>query len=269
VVRMRNVIELEFPNRQRVPVDCADSPSALLQLETMIGDGGNHYVLFPDAWNMYNAVRDEELRRIYRAASGVFPDGISWLMLARLQGARVPHRLPGPSFMGLACEHGLKRHWGHYFYGGGPGVPEKLASALVKRYPGLNVVGVFSPPFRPLTGVEEAKMKEEIEQSRAHLLWVALGAPKQEYWMAKHLGEIDVPVMLGVGAAFDFYSGARPWAPAWIRNAGMEWAFRSLTGGRKTFVRNVRCVSAISLLLTQMAIRRMLGPKSKEQRAKG
>ena len=249
-------IELEFPNGQRVPLDCTDKQSALSSLESMVGGGANQFVIFPDAWNMHQATSDVELRRIYRAAAAVFPDGVCWLMLARLQDFK-PQRITGPSFMAAACEYGVQKRWRHFFYGGAPGVVDKLAQLLPDRYPGLNVVGAYSPPFRALTAEEESRVKERIEASGADLLWVGLGAPKQEYWMSQHLGKINVPVMLGVGAAFDFLSGSRPWAPLLIRKTGMEWAYRTVTGGRQTFCRNMKCVSAVALLLSRAAFNRL------------
>ena len=100
-----------------------------------------------------------------------------------------------------------------------------------------------------MTEAEERALQEKIEQSRADLLWVALGGPKQEFWMQAHQGKIDVPVMLGVGAAFDFHSGSRPWAPRWVRRWGLEWLWRMVSGGRKTFLRNCRCVSGVAVIL--------------------
>ena len=102
-------------------------------------------------------------------------------------------------------------------------------------------------------------MREQIESAGTDLLWVCLGSPKQELWVTEHLGRIKVPLMLAVGAAFDFHSGARPWAPAWVRKIGMEWLFRTLTGGRRTFFRNMRCVSVVGWMLAKAAIARMLG----------
>lgn len=245
---------IEFPNGKSVPLEGVDTSGALRKLEHLICDGRKHFVLFPDAWNMYNAARDERLRQIYSQASAVFPDGISWLLLARLQGRRLPERIPGPAFLVAACQYGLCLGWKHFFYGGAPGIGERLTQTLTQRFPTLRVAGTFSPPFRSLTDGEEAEVKSLIEASGAQLLWVALGAPKQEYWMAQHLGAINVPVMLGVGAAFDFHSGNRPWAPRWVRALCLEWAYRTVTGGRTTFFRNIKCISSVGRLLMTAAL---------------
>jgi len=251
---------IEFPNGKSVPMEDVDTGGALRKLEGLLCDGRKHFVLFPDSWNMYNVVRDERLRQIYSQASAVFPDGISWLLLSRLQGHRLPERIPGPAFLVAACRHGLCLGWKHFFYGGAPGVGEQLTRTLTQRFPNLKVAGTFSPPFRPLTEEEEAMVKNRIEASGAQLLWVALGAPKQEYWMAQHLGTINVPVMLGVGAAFDFHSGNRPWAPRWMRALCLEWAYRTVTGGRATFFRNIKCVSSVARLLMIAAVLKAARP---------
>ncbi|OPZ01351.1 MAG: putative N-acetylmannosaminyltransferase [candidate division BRC1 bacterium ADurb.BinA364] len=174
---------------------------------------------------------------------------------------RVPERTPGPSFLLRACEFGLSRGYRHFFYGGAEGVPQRLAERLRQRYPGIQIVGAYSPPFRELTEAEEAEVKEMIEAARPHLLWVGLGGPKQNLWMASHVGKIGVPVMLGVGAAFDFHSGNRLWAPAWIRKCGLEWLFRTFTGGRATFRRNIWCLSVVSCLLAKACIQKYVSPR--------
>jgi len=145
------------------------------------------------------------------------------------------------------------------FYGGAPGVAEKLVYNLAARFPGLNVVGAHSPPFRALNDAEEAEAKAMIEAARPHILWVGLGSPKQELWIAQHVGGIDVPVMLPVGAAFDFHAGTRPWAPAWMRRLGLEWIFRTVSGGPRTFRRNLGCVTVMAWALVRALLGRLAG----------
>jgi N-acetylglucosaminyldiphosphoundecaprenol N-acetyl-beta-D-mannosaminyltransferase len=200
-----------------------------------------------------HALRNPELLGIVNRASLVLPDGIALLLLSRLLGRPLRERVPGPSFLLAACEHSAKKGYRHFFYGGADGVAVRLADVLSKRYPGLEVAGHYSPPFRPLAAEEENEIIQRIESARPHLLWVGLGAPKQEFWMARHVGKINVPVMLGVGAAFDFHTGTVPWAPKWIRRIGMEWVYRGFTGGKRVFFRNVWCVSyATALILREV-----------------
>jgi N-acetylglucosaminyldiphosphoundecaprenol N-acetyl-beta-D-mannosaminyltransferase len=222
--------------------------------DSLLQDHGNHFFCFCEASLLSSLILDPELARELRAADALFPDGIALLTLARLQGRALPERITGPSFLLAACQYGVSRGWRHFFYGGGPGVAEALAARLRRDYPGIIITGTCAPPFRPLTESEESVTKDMIESARPDLLWVCLGSPKQEYWCARHVGHLDVPLMLPVGAAFDFHSGNRPWAPAWLRKIGMEWAFRSITGGKRTLFRNLRCVSIVGAYLAKAAL---------------
>lgn len=232
--------------------------AALRRLETAVRSRTGVYFCFCEANLLNHARRDPAVARILDRADAVYADGIALLWLARIRGARLPERVPGPTFLLLACEQGLSHGWRHFFYGGAPGVADRLAANLSTRFPGLRVAGVFSPPFRPLTHHEETEVKDRIESSGTDLLWVGLGGPKQEFWVAEHLDQIAVPVMLPVGAAFDFHAGTRPWAPAWVRTLGLEWIVRTMTGGRRTFVRNVSCVSVVGCMLAAAALGRGL-----------
>jgi len=234
-----------------VPVSALKLQNSLRQLDSLINDGDYHYICFLEA-NLLSRINGKsELRNVLCQASMVLPDGVALTFLARCLGVRLPERVPGPRFLPAACEYGLRRGYRHFFLGGASGVAERLADVLSQRYPGLKVAGTYSPPFRPLTGNEEQEVKATIERARPHLLWVGLGGPKQEFWMAEHLGKINVPVMLGVGAAFDFHSGHAPWAPPVIQKMGLEWAYRAVTGGRRVFFRNVRCVSVSALVMVR------------------
>ena len=242
----------------QVHVSPLSSSEALAHLDALSIDGGHHYVCFCESNLFVHAHNKPQVAAAVRGAALVLPDGISLTLAARLLAGRLIERVPGPSFLPAACEHGIDKGWRHYFLGGAQGVAERLAGALSARFPGLQVVGTHSPPFRPMTLEEDQSLVREIERARPHFLWVGLGAPKQELWMAEHVGKIDVPVMLGVGAAFDFHSGSAPWAPKWIRDAGIEWAYRAVTGGRRVFFRNVRCVSKAAMIIAREAWRQRL-----------
>jgi len=207
------------------------------------------YVCFCEGNLLALASRDRELQGILRRADLLCPDGIAAVALARRWGAPVRERVSGPAFLLAACAHGLERRWRHYFYGGAPGVAERLSVRLAAMFPGLEVAGMHAPPFRALTPSDDAEDRLRIEATRPDLLWVGLGGPKQERWMARQRGSLRVPVMLGVGAAFDFHSGERPWAPRFVRRAGLEWAWRMATGGPRVLARNVGCVADAARLL--------------------
>ena len=120
---------------------------------------------------------------------------------------------------------------------GGQGVPEKLAFNLVEAYPGLQIAGFYSPPFRPLTSQEDREITDIINSSKPDIVWVGISTPKQECWMAAHKGRIITPVLIGVGAAFDFLSGYKKQAPRWIQHSGLEWLFRFATEPRRLWKR--------------------------------
>ncbi len=193
--------------------------------------------------------RDLELANVLQSADLVFPDGIAVAKLAKLRTGQEPSRVSGPTFMLEMCDKGREQGLRHFFLGGAPGVADHLAEKMKTRFPGIQVAGTFCPPFRKMTEPEEASLAQRIEAAQPHLLWVALGGPKQEFWIRDHLKTLDVPIMLGVGAAFDFHAGTRPWAPKLVRNIGLEWLWRMLSGGRKTALRNIRCVSVVAGML--------------------
>jgi len=234
-------------------------PAALALTDSLIRRRGHHFFCFCEASLLSSILRDAELAQAVNRADAVFPDGIALVALARLRGHSLPQRIPGPSFLLAACADGVERGWRHFFYGGGPGVADKLAERLRRDYPGIAIAGTHCPPFRPLTASEELATRQMIESAKPDLLWVCLGSPKQERWCAEHVGQINVPIMLAVGAAFDFHTGQQAWAPKWIRKIGMEWAFRTLTGGKRTFLRNLRCVSVVGAYLVTVAATRVWG----------
>ena len=142
-----------------------------------------------------------------------------------------------PDLLLAACERSLTTGWKHYFFGGGPGVAELLAARLTEKFSGLVVAGFDTPPFRPLTPQEDQIAVERINRSGADIVWVGLSTPKQEFWMAEHLGKVKAPVMIGVGAAFDFHAGLKKQAPCWMQRSGLEWFFRLATEPRRLWKR--------------------------------
>jgi N-acetylglucosaminyldiphosphoundecaprenol N-acetyl-beta-D-mannosaminyltransferase len=249
----------EFEKRRRViggiQLSAEGLQGALRELDVLLADGNHHYVCFCESNLFVHARRSPELLEVLNRASMVLPDGIALVWEAKLLGRPLTERVPGPTFFLAACKHGVAKGYRHFFYGGAEGVAERLAEVLARRYPGIEVVGYYSPPFRPLTDKEEEEIKHKIESARPHLLWVGLGGPKQEFWMAQHVGKINVPVMLAVGAAFDFHSCTVPWAPKWVRKIGMEWIYRAMTGGRRVLLRNIWCVSLAAALIVHDVLR--------------
>lgn len=223
-------------------------------LDELVEDETPHFVCFSDSVQCVLGSRDPDLKYSHGKATLLLPDGVGITIGARLLGGRFPHRLPGPAVMLEYCRFATEKKRRHFFYGGEDGVAERLAQKLQDEIPQINVVGYYAPPFRPLTDEEEKDVKKRIEQSKADVLWVGLGAPKQEQWMAEHLGKINVPLMLGVGAAFDFWSGHRKRAPVLIQKIGFEWLYRMITGGRRIFLRNAKYCSLFLVLILKAVI---------------
>ena len=153
-------------------------------------------------------------------------DGVPLVWVARRRGAVAAERVCGPDVMLTVCDRGRELGLRHYFLGGRPGVPEALRDRLTERFPGLLVVGAESPPFRALSAEEDAALVDRINDAAPHVLWIGLGSPKQEFWAADHEGALQAPLLLPVGAAFDFHSGNLRRAPRWMQRVGLEWLFR-------------------------------------------
>jgi N-acetylglucosaminyldiphosphoundecaprenol N-acetyl-beta-D-mannosaminyltransferase len=160
--------------------------------------------------------------------------------LSRLRGFRDVERVYGPDLLLACCDHSRVIGYRHFFYGGGPGVPELLSERLRARFPGLSVAGGFSPPFRELTPDEDAECVHRINAAHPDIVWVGLGTPKQERWMAEHRATLDAAVLIGVGAAFDFHAGLKRQAPRWMQRSGLEWLFRLLAEPRRLWRRYLR-----------------------------
>lgn len=146
-------------------------------------------------------------------------------------------RVYGPDLMLAACEAAVSRGWSSFFYGGRDGIPERLAERLGARYPGLRVAGTYSPPFGPVDEAADVEIVRRINESGADIVWIGLSTPKQERWMASHVGRLDAPVLIGVGAAFDIHAGTLAQAPPWMQRGGLEWLYRLYREPRRLWKR--------------------------------
>jgi N-acetylglucosaminyldiphosphoundecaprenol N-acetyl-beta-D-mannosaminyltransferase len=225
---------------------------ALMALEAWIHRRELHYVTVTPAHAVMDAYHDPELRRILNASGMTTPDGMAIVWLLKLKGHKHVSRVYGPDLMLETCWAGLERGYRHFLYGGADGVAEALATALRARFPMLQVVGTHTPPFRDLTDDEDQAAVERINRAQPDIVWVGLSTPKQERWMAAHLGLIQAPVMIGVGAAFDFLSGRKPQAPRWMQLSGLEWLFRLATEPRRLWPRYRQYPLFIALALAQL-----------------
>jgi N-acetylglucosaminyldiphosphoundecaprenol N-acetyl-beta-D-mannosaminyltransferase len=209
-----------------VQVSAINMTGALTTIEQWIARQEHQYVCVTGVHGVMESQRDKEVRRIHNTAGLVTPDGMPLVWLSHLMGFRQVERVYGPDLMLAVCARSAQQGYRQFFYGGAPGVAESLAARLRVRFPGLQIAGVYSPPFRPLNAEEDAAIAERINAAKADILWVGLSTPRQERWMAAYVGRLNVPVLIGVGAAFDFHAGMKRQAPRWIQRSGLEWFFR-------------------------------------------
>ena len=183
--------------------------------------------------------KDEEYRNIQNSAFLALPDGSPLSLVQRLRGYRMAEQVAGPDLMTELWKATENTEISHYFYGSTPETIEALEKNLKKEYPGIKIAGMEAPPFRPLTEVEDAEAVARINQSGAAIVWVGLGAPKQEKWMYEHRGKVNA-LMLGVGAGFDFHAGTVKRAPAWMRKHYLEWLYRLIQDPKRLWKRYVQ-----------------------------
>jgi N-acetylglucosaminyldiphosphoundecaprenol N-acetyl-beta-D-mannosaminyltransferase len=231
---------IERVNVLGVGVSAIDMAQALATIERWLAQREPHYVCVTGVHGVMESQRDKVLRRIHNRAGLVTPDGMPLVWLSRLYGQSHVERVYGPDLMLACCEWSVVRGYRHFLYGGGDAIAQRLGERLCCRYPGLCVVGVCSPPFRPLTVDEDQAIVRRIDESRPDIVWVGLSTPKQEHWMAVHVGRLSAPVLIGVGAAFDYLAGVKKQAPRWIRHTGFEWLFRLATEPRRLWRRYLR-----------------------------
>ncbi len=195
-----------------------------------------HYIAVTNTHVVTESWLSPEYKNVLNSADMVVPDGMPLVWLGRLGGYPLKRRVYGPELMESFLRETGPRYR-HFLYGGKPGIPEKIADRLSGKYPGLRFVGSYSPPFRSLTKKEDRDIVGMINDIGPDVLWVGLGAPKQEVWMYEHACELRVPVMVGVGAAFDFLAGVKPQAPLLFRENGFEWLWRLLSEPRRLWRR--------------------------------
>jgi N-acetylglucosaminyldiphosphoundecaprenol N-acetyl-beta-D-mannosaminyltransferase len=221
-----------------VRVHAVQIPDAVAQMESWIQErNGCHYVAVTGMHGVMEAQHDLLFKKILNTADLVVSDGMPLVWAGRRHGFPMKRRVYGPELMLTFCQKTAQKGYRHYFYGGASDVPGDLANSLQSRFPGMDIAGTYSPPFRPLTAEEDREIVAQINAAKPDVLWVGLSTPKQERWMYEHRDKLDVPILMGVGAAFDLNSGRLKQAPAWMRENGLEWFFRLLMEPRRLWKR--------------------------------
>ena len=216
-----------------VHISALDPGRALEVVTDWIQRGAHEYLCVTGVHGVMESQYDPALLEVHNRSGLTVPDGMPLVWCCRRAGHLETERVYGPDLMLAVLKRAAERGWGSYFYGGADGVAHDLARLMTQRFPGLLVSGTHTPPFRPLTADEDARVVADINASGADLVWVGLSTPKQERWMAEHRLRLSAPVLLGVGAAFDFHTGRVRQAPVWMRSRGLEWLFRLIVEPRR------------------------------------
>ena len=237
-----------------VDVSAINMAQALDAIGGWIARRQPHYVCVTGVHGIMESQQDEHLRSIHNAAGLVTPDGMPLVWLLRLRRLQHVGRVYGPDLMLALCQRSVSEGHRHYFYGGSEGVLERLVANLRQRFPGLRIAGAYAPPFGPLTGEEDDRIVHMINAANPDIVWVGLGTPKQERWMAEHLGHLNASVLIGVGAAFDFHAGVKRQAPRWMQRSGLEWCFRLAMEPRRLWRRYLVNNPLFVLLMLRQAL---------------
>jgi N-acetylglucosaminyldiphosphoundecaprenol N-acetyl-beta-D-mannosaminyltransferase len=234
-----------------VKISATNLAAAVDTIEGWIQRKEPHYVCVTPAHGVMDGRRDPELMKILNESGLTTPDGMSIVWLLKLYGHKCVTRVYGPDLMLAVCQLSGQKGFRQFLYGGDTGVAENLARSLQGRFPGLQINDTYTPPFRPLTAEEDQEVIDRINRSEADIVWIGISTPKQERWMAEHVGKVNAPVLIGVGAAFDFLSGRKPQAPSWMQRNGMEWLFRFFTEPRRLWRRYFQYPTFVFLVLSQ------------------
>ncbi len=220
-----------------VAISAIDMEQAVDRSDCLLQSGGKGYVCVTGVHGIMESQGDHALKTILNRAYLCTPDGMPTVWMGRLQGFARMHRVYGPDYMLAMCRLSVLRGYRHFLYGGGNGIAERLKSRLETLVPGIQIAGTYTPPFRPLSPEEERELAERVVRCKPHIFWVGLSTPKQEKFMAAHIDRLDTHLMVGVGAAFDIHAGTLPDAPAWMKQSGLQWAYRLLQEPRRLWRR--------------------------------
>ncbi len=238
-----------------VSLSCIDRPAALEAFFALVSAGAGGYVTITDANSIVAAQADAKLRAIINGGRLALPDGMPSVWLGRLKGYPV-RRVAGAEFLGDVLADPRARAMRHTFYGGDEQSIQRIAARAGERLGPGAIAGWHAPPLREAGALEEASVIAAIAATQPDVIWVGLGAPKQEYWIANHAKHFPNTVLVGAGAALDFFAGLQSRAPAWMRSAGLEWLHRLMQEPRRLWPRYSRVVPAMLRIMIAEAVHR-------------
>ena len=222
---MNNVSKYSSVKILGIPLTCCSFFHILKDMDNAIKNQSGSYICITNTESIYHATKIPTHFDYINNARFSCCDGVGIVLAGKMLGYDIP-RLHGPDLMLKCCEYGIDRKWRHFFYGGKKGVSELLSKKLTERFPGLITAGTYFPPFLQLTPDEDKSIINHINKANPDILWVGLGLLKQERWIAEHRKKLEVPWIIGVGAAFDFHAETIKRAPNFYRNLGLEWLYR-------------------------------------------
>jgi len=239
VIKISNTDELKKPFFVcGLRVDVMEISGVIVAMEEWIrGRSFGNYIVIANANDIVLGRIDPLVREASNQGSLSVPDGISLVLLGRLFGYSLRKRVYGPDLMVEFLQFSEGKGYSHFFYGATDKTLELLLRNLVARFPAIKIAGSYAPPFSPLSKKEDETVIDMINNLKPDVVWVGLGCPKQQLWMYEHKDKLKVPVMVGVGAAFDFLAGVKPQAPRWLRDHGFEWLFRLVTEPKRLWRR--------------------------------
>jgi N-acetylglucosaminyldiphosphoundecaprenol N-acetyl-beta-D-mannosaminyltransferase len=239
-----------------VGVSVINMEDAIRLSDQLIRSSDRAYICATDVHTIIEAQSQTSLRQALNRSFLTTPDGMPLVWVGRIQGHERIDRVYGPDFMLEMCRISVDKDYRHFLYGGKEGVAGQLKDELARRFPGIKIVGTYTPPFRPLNSEEQERFVAIVEEARPDIIWVGLGSPRQERFMADYCGRLDCKLMVGVGAAFDFHTGSVREAPRWLRRSGFQWVHRLIQEPRRLGRRYLVCVPSfiwrIGLQLTRI-----------------
>jgi len=235
-----------------VPITATDLSKAAAEVCKWVVTKARSYVCVRDVHGVVACQNNERLLKAHKGAGMVTPDGMPLVWVGNLLGKQV-ERVYGPDLMMAVCERSVEAGTRHFLFGGAPGVAELLAKRLIERFPGLQIAGTLCPTVAEDVPVD-LEYAAQINEANADIVWVGLGTPKQELWMAAHRPYLEPPVLLGVGAAFDFHTGRKPQAPRWIQRSGFEWLYRLCSEPKRLWRRYLHTIPVFVFQMSMQLI---------------
>ncbi len=224
----------------KVQIDALEMKGILQRISEQLDSGSKGYVCLAGVHGVMEVQRSLELERIFAEAAIVVPDGMPTVWVGRHQGHKRMERVAGPDLMLEVMQSPQFRHVSHFLCGGKVGVADELQQELVRRMPWIRIAGTYTPPFSPMSSLDEEEMTAKINAARPDIVWVGISTPKQERFMARYLPRLETSLMFGVGAAFDFHTGRIADCPDWVKHCGLQWFDRLLQDPKHLWKRYLR-----------------------------